>query len=86
MARAQKKSPEPWQDPIVAEVRQAREALFAAAGYDLDVFCEQLRARQQAEGRQGIRRAPRRIQPAPAQPTAGRPNKRLQPAARVRRG
>lgn len=25
---------EPWRDPIVAEVRKVREALFAAAGRD----------------------------------------------------
>jgi hypothetical protein len=33
---------EPWEDPIVAEVRQARERLFAAAGYDLEEFCRRL--------------------------------------------
>ena len=42
------------EDPIVAEVRAAREALFAAAGYDLEEFCRQLRARQAAEGRAAV--------------------------------
>ena len=35
-----------WQDPIVAEVRAAREALFAAAGYDIREFCRRARAAQ----------------------------------------
>jgi hypothetical protein len=32
-----------WQDPIVAEVRAARQALFAAAGCDIREFCRRLR-------------------------------------------
>ena len=47
------------EDPIVAEVRAAREALFAAAGYDLEEFCRQLRARQAAEGRAAVTLPPR---------------------------
>lgn len=34
---------EPWHDPIVAEVRRVREALFAAAGYDIREYCRRLR-------------------------------------------
>jgi hypothetical protein len=41
-------------DRVVAEVRAAREALFAAAGYDLEELCRQLRARQAAEGRAAV--------------------------------
>lgn len=40
----------PPQDPIVAEVRQAREALFAAAGYDIHEFCRRLSEKQAASG------------------------------------
>lgn len=50
---------EPWRDPIVAEVRAAREALLAAVGYDLHALCEQLRERQATEGRPVTRLSPR---------------------------
>jgi hypothetical protein len=40
----------PWQDAIVAEVREVREALFADAGHDIREFCRQLREREQASG------------------------------------
>lgn len=43
------------QDPIVAEVRQAREALFAAAGYDIHEFCRRLAERQAASGHPVVR-------------------------------
>ena len=55
------RSPEPWVDPIVAEVRAAREALLAEANFDLHTLCERLRARQEAAGRQVVRREPRRV-------------------------
>lgn len=46
-----KRSPaESWQDPIVAEVRQAREALFAEANYDIYEFCRRLSAKQESSG------------------------------------
>jgi len=51
-----------WRDPIVAEVRQAREALFAAAGYDIHEFCRRLRERQETSGHLLVRRA---MQPDP---------------------
>jgi len=52
--------PEPgiWRDPIVAEVRQVREALYAEAGYDIHEFCRQLRERQVKSGHVVVRRAP----------------------------
>jgi hypothetical protein len=37
---------EAWRDPIVAEVRRAREALFAAAGYDIRELCRRMREEQ----------------------------------------
>ncbi len=50
---------EHWEDPIVAEVRKAREKLFAAAGYDLGELCRQLNEQQQREGRGTVTRSPR---------------------------
>jgi hypothetical protein len=50
---------EPWRDPIVAEVRRVREALFAASGYDIHEFCRRLREKQAACGHQVVARAPR---------------------------
>ena len=40
----------PWRDPIVAEVRRAREELFASARYDLRELCRQLREGQKTCG------------------------------------
>lgn len=45
----------PWHDPIVAEVRQARQALFAEANYDVREFCRRLSARQEASGHKIIK-------------------------------
>jgi len=52
---------EVWQDPIVAEVRKAREALFAEANYDIHEFCRRLSARQASSGHSIVKRgsAPR---------------------------
>ena len=49
-----------WQDPIVAEVRAAREALFAAAGYDIEEFCRRARAAQANSGHPVVTRRSRR--------------------------
>lgn len=49
----------PWRDPIVAEVRQAREKLFAAAGHDLREFCRRLREEQEASGHPVVATEPR---------------------------
>ncbi len=57
----------PWVDPIVAEVRAARERIVAAVGGDLHALCEQLRARQAAAGRIPVRHAPRPPRPQPGQ-------------------
>jgi hypothetical protein len=42
---------QPWTDEILAEVRSAREQLFAECGYDLKKLVERLRAEQEASGR-----------------------------------
>ena len=85
MARPLREEHERWEDPIVAEVRRAREELFAAAGYDLDKFCRQLRERQQKERRPAVTRHPRRPQPQETVGAPGaRPNKRMQPTRKKR--
>jgi len=45
----------PWRDPIVAEVREVREALFAEAGHDVHEFCRRLREREEASGHPVVR-------------------------------
>ncbi len=52
---------EPWVDPVVAEVRAAREALLVEIDYDLHKLCEMLRAHQIQAGRRVSSREPRRI-------------------------
>ncbi len=57
----------PWTDEIVAEVRLAREQLFAVCDYDLKKFAERLRAAQEASGRVAVtypRRKPSKPVPA----------------------
>jgi hypothetical protein len=51
--------PEAWDDPIVSEVRRAREAIFAAADFDLEKLCQRLRQEQTESGRPVVTRAPR---------------------------
>jgi len=50
---------ESWRDPIVADVRRVREALFAAAGYDIREYCRRLRQEQPASGHPVVMRARR---------------------------
>ncbi len=50
---------ERWHDPIVAEVRRVREALFAAAGYDIREYCRRLRQEQPTSGHPVVTRARR---------------------------
>jgi len=83
MARPLREEHERWEDPIVAEVRNVREKLFAAAGYDLGEFCRQLREQQRQEGREVITRQPRTPRGrANANAATDQPNKRLQPTRR----
>lgn len=57
----------PWVDPIVAEVRAARERIVAAVGGDLHALCEQLRAREASAGRIPVRHAPHPPRPETGQ-------------------
>ncbi|HEY0553807.1 MAG TPA: hypothetical protein VGG20_06035 [Thermoanaerobaculia bacterium] len=50
------RSPEIWHDPIVAEVRQVREALFAEANYDIFELCRRLSAKQATSGHPIVKR------------------------------
>jgi hypothetical protein len=49
---------EVWRDPIVAEVRKAREALFAESNYDIHEFCRRLAGRQASSGHPIVKRSP----------------------------
>jgi hypothetical protein len=49
-----------WRDPIVAEVRTARQALFAAAGHDIREFCRRARVAQETSGHDIVVRRPGR--------------------------
>ena len=40
-----------WQDPIVEEVRKARDAYAKQFNYDLDAICRDLQHRQEQSGR-----------------------------------
>ena len=67
-----------WQDPIVAEVRAVRSALFAASGNDIREFCRRAREQQAASGHVILMRAsepdrePTQADPAsPPSPKAG---------------
>jgi hypothetical protein len=60
MARAHAEGP-PWEDPIVAEVRRARAALFASVGYDLEALAKRLRQEQATSRRRIVVRPPRRV-------------------------
>lgn len=50
-------------DPIVAEVRRIRHEHEARFKYDLDLIAEDLKAQEQASGRQYISLPPRRTKP-----------------------
>lgn len=47
---------EPWHDPIVAEVRAVREALFAESGYDMHEYLRRIIARQETSGHRILKR------------------------------
>ena len=48
-----------WNDPIVAEVRQVREAHAAKFNFDLDAIFADLKAKERASGRKCVRYPPR---------------------------
>ncbi len=41
-------------DPIVEEVRKARDEYAKQFGYDLDAICKDLQQRQQASGKKAV--------------------------------
>jgi hypothetical protein len=47
-------------DPIVDEVRAARDAIARESGYDLDKLAQALRKREAESGRRLVRLPPRR--------------------------
>ena len=67
----------PWQDPIVAEVRAVRAALFAASGSDIRTFCRALRVEQARSGHAIVTRAARSDEPRaePSSSTSQRANR-----------
>jgi hypothetical protein len=55
----------PDDDPIVAEVRRAREEFAAGFNYDLRAICEEMQRRQATTGRKYASLSPQHIKPAP---------------------
>jgi hypothetical protein len=68
-------------DPIVAEVRRAREALARKSGFSLDAMCADARARQGADGTKVVAFPPRAF--ASSRTKAGR--KRTQSKGKTRK-
>ena len=56
-----------WKDPIVEEVRAAREELFAACEYDLDKLVARLREGELQHGRATVSYAKRAPSKEPTQ-------------------
>ena len=68
-------------DPIVAEVRQAREAYAKQFNYDIYAMGRDLQERQQKSGRTVVALPPKRLAPSESDTAIQRreaPNKRLQ--------
>ena len=65
-------------DPIVDEVRQAREDYAEKFNFDLDAICEDLRKSQGKEGRTVVSLPPKKSEPEASRvaelPTAKKPN------------
>ena len=57
-----------WEDPIVEETRKLRDAYAAQFGYDLEALFRDLKAREEASGREVISLSPRK--PEQTTPTA----------------
>jgi len=58
-----------WQDPIVEEIHKVREALAAQFQYDVQALGKYFQAQQQAEHREVVTRAPRRVPGAAPKPS-----------------
>lgn len=56
-----------WKDPIVEEIRAAREELFAACGYDLDKLVARLREDELQHSRASVSYSKRVPSKEPAQ-------------------
>jgi hypothetical protein len=54
-------------DPIVEEVRKAREAYAAKFNYDLEAIVEDLKRQERESGRTFVSFPPRRIQKHPSE-------------------
>jgi hypothetical protein len=58
-----------WEDPIVADVRNVRQEIFARFNYDLDAYFEHLKAVEEEDRARGARYSDRplathrRVQP-----------------------
>ena len=61
-----------WKDPIVAEIRQHREAYAARFNYDLDAICRDLQEKEKTSGRKLVSRSPRPAREI-AKPAAKKP-------------
>jgi hypothetical protein len=55
-----------WDDPIVEEVRKAREEHAARFDYDLDRIFQDLKERERQSGKQVVSLSPRRPVSSPA--------------------
>ena len=53
-----------WKDPIVEEVRRARDSYARRLNYDLTAICENLAKQEEASRRKFTSRPPRRAEPA----------------------
>jgi hypothetical protein len=53
-----------WHDPIVDEVRRAREELAKQFDFDMEAMLRDVQRRQAAHGERLVRRAPRVVEPA----------------------
>jgi len=58
-----------WHDPIVEEIHKVREALAAKFQYDVQALGKYFQAQQQAEHREVVTRAPRRVPGTAASPS-----------------
>lgn len=56
----------PQTDPIIAEVRAARDKHAAQFDYNVDAIFKDIQERQKASGRKYVRRPPKRFRPGTA--------------------
>ena len=59
-----------WDDPIVAEVRKARDEYAARFNHDWDAIYRDLKEKEKASGRQYVNYPPRRCSPGKVEPVA----------------